>query len=66
MKRQIVWLWKNGDRYLAYDHLYPVYPDGGDPLTLGEPIGYAVVEECRGARLDDERTWLQIHGLAQP
>jgi len=35
-----LWLWKHGDYYLAFDNPYPCYP-GGDPLTLGEPIGVA-------------------------
>jgi hypothetical protein len=37
-----LWLWRNGDHYLAYEHEYPCYSDGGDPLTLGEPVGYAI------------------------
>jgi len=33
-----LWLWRTGDReFVAYRHEYPVAPDGGDPLTLGEP-----------------------------
>lgn len=38
-----VWLWKNGDHYLGYTHLYPC--DGnGDPLTLGEPVGKVFIK----------------------
>lgn len=38
-----VWLWKNGDHYLGYTHLYPC--DGnGDPLVLGEPVGKVVIK----------------------
>jgi hypothetical protein len=36
--QEIWWIWRNGISYLAYDKEYPVYPDGGDPLTLGEPV----------------------------
>ena len=35
--KQILWLWKNGDHYLAFDNLYPCFTQGGDPMTLGEP-----------------------------
>jgi len=37
-----LWLWKNGDHYLAFEHLYPCFTPGGDPMTLGEPFGRAV------------------------
>lgn len=36
------WLWRNGDHFLAFRHLYPCYSPGGDPMTLGEPVGKAV------------------------
>jgi hypothetical protein len=39
-----LWLWRNGDHYLAYEHEHPCYSDGGDPLTLGEPAGYAILK----------------------
>lgn len=35
-----LWLWRDGDRYLAFAHEYPSYPCG-DPMTLGEPVGRA-------------------------
>jgi hypothetical protein len=35
-----LWLWKNGDHYLAFDNAYPCHP-GGDPITLGEPSAIA-------------------------
>jgi hypothetical protein len=38
-----LWIWKNGDHYLAFDSEYPIH-SGGDPKTLGEPIGYALLE----------------------
>jgi hypothetical protein len=37
-----LWLWKNGDHFLAFDNPCPTY-DGGDPMTLGEPIGVAIL-----------------------
>lgn len=40
-----LWLWKNGDHYIAYQHLYPCYSPGGDPMTLGEPCGWAEFRE---------------------
>lgn len=43
-----LWLWKNGDHYLAYEHEYPCYEQGGDPLTVGEPIGYALLKPSFG------------------
>lgn len=36
-----LWLWRNGDHFLAFRHLYPCYSPGGDPMTLGEPFGRA-------------------------
>ena len=44
-----LWLWQNGDHFVAYDNLYPCYPDG-DPRTLGEPIGYALLKESTPAQ----------------
>jgi len=38
-----VWLWKNGDHYLGYTNLYPCHSNG-DPMVLGEPIGYARIK----------------------
>jgi hypothetical protein len=40
-----LWVWRNGDHLLAYDNEFPCYKGGGDPLTLGEPIGWAVLED---------------------
>jgi hypothetical protein len=39
---QTLWLWQNGDHMLAFTHLYPCFTPGGDPMTLGEPVGRAV------------------------
>jgi len=38
----VLWLWKDGEHFLAYRHLYPCYSPGGDPMTLGEPFGKAI------------------------
>lgn len=38
-----LWLWKNGDHFLAFDSPCPTF-DGGDPMTLGEPVGVAVYQ----------------------
>lgn len=37
-----LWLWQNGDHMLAFEHLYPCFAPGGDPMTLGKPFGKAV------------------------
>jgi len=43
-----LWLWKNfvngRPEYWAFDNAYPTY-GGGDPITLGEPCGYAIFKE---------------------
>jgi hypothetical protein len=39
---QKLWLWQNGDHYLAFAHEYPCYEPTGDPMTLGEPIATAL------------------------
>lgn len=48
------WLWKNfigGEpQYLAFDNPYPTYLDSGDPQTLGEPCGYALLKPSRNGR----------------
>lgn len=35
-----IWLWKNGDHFWAFDNPYPCHHNG-DPITFGEPFGYA-------------------------
>ena len=49
-----LWLWKNfvGGRpeYWAFEHLYPINMDNGDPQTLGEPCGYALLKPSRPGR----------------
>jgi hypothetical protein len=39
-----LWLWKNGDHFLAFDNEYPCFSPGGDPMTLGEPVGTAILK----------------------
>lgn len=50
-----LWLWKNGDHFLAFTHLYPCFTPGGDPMVLGEPAGRAVY------RVSHDRA---AHGIA--
>jgi hypothetical protein len=38
-----LWLWRNGDHFLAFDNPCPCYPGPGDPLTLGEPTAIAIL-----------------------
>ena len=51
-----LWLWKNfvdgRPEYWAFDNPYPCQPGGGDPMTLGEPCGYALFHESENARPD--------------
>lgn len=46
-----VWLWKNfvdgRPEYWAFDNPYPCYTPNGDPMTLGEPCGYAIIKESK-------------------
>jgi hypothetical protein len=47
-----LWLWKNGPHeFWAFDNPYPCHPNG-DPITLGEPVGYALVMESTNGRPD--------------
>lgn len=51
-----LWLWKNfvdgRPEYWAFDNPFPVHLDCGDPQTLGEPCGYAIVKPSRVGRTD--------------
>lgn len=48
----VLWLWKNGQHeYWAFDNAYPRY-DNGDPMTLGEPVGYALLKQSTNGRPD--------------
>ena len=42
-----LWLWKNGNHFLAFAHEFPCFADG-DPMTLGEPFGKAVFRKSEG------------------
>ena len=48
-----LWLWKNfvdgRPEYWAFDNPFPCHPDG-DPITLGEPCGYAIVKASINGR----------------
>lgn len=48
-----LWLWKNfvdgKPEYWAFDNPYPAQ-DGGDPITLGSPCGYAIFQASKNAR----------------
>ena len=50
-----LWLWKNfvdgRPEYWAFDNPYPCHPNG-DPITLGEPCGYAIFKESAQGRFD--------------
>lgn len=54
MERKL-WLWKNfvdgRPEYWAFDNPYPTN-DGGDPMTLGEPCGYAIFKRSTPGRID--------------
>lgn len=51
-----LWLWKNfvdgKPEYCAFDNPYPIHLDNGDPQTLGQPCGYAIVKPSRTGRTD--------------
>ena len=46
-----LWLWKNfvdgKPEYWAFDNPYPTNLDNGDPQTLGQPCGYAILKPSR-------------------
>lgn len=43
-----LWLWRNfvdgRPEYWAFDNPYPCH-ENGDPMTFGEPCGYALVKD---------------------
>jgi len=51
-----LWLWKNGEReYWAFDNLYPCESPNGDPLIIGEPVGYAIYKQsCQASGKPNE------------
>ena len=65
-----LWLWKNfvdgKPEYWAFDNAYPCYANG-DPMTLGEPCGYAIVRPSTNGRpeVSDEQVADQSAVLAE-
>jgi hypothetical protein len=51
-----LWLWKNfvegRPEYWAFDNPFPCMSVGGDPLTLGEPCGWALIKPSVNGRPD--------------
>lgn len=51
-----LWIWKNfvggKPEYWAFDNPFPIHMDCGDPQTLGEPCGYAILKPSRNGRPD--------------
>lgn len=51
-----LWIWKNfvngNPEYWVFDNPFPCDDSGGDPMTLGEPCGYAVFKESVPRRTD--------------
>ena len=49
-----LWLWKNfvdgRPEYWAFDNPFPCITAGGDPLTLGEPCGWALFKTSVNGR----------------
>jgi hypothetical protein len=43
-----LWLWKNGNHMLAFDNQHPCFEQGGDPMTLGEPVARAIFKSSFG------------------
>lgn len=50
-----LWLWKNfvdgRPEYWAFDNPFPCHTNG-DPMTLGEPVGYALFKDSTNGRPD--------------
>ena len=67
-----LWLWKNfvdgRPEYWAFDNPYPIHMDCGDPQTVGEPVGYALVKQSRNGRPDvsEEQVLSSIKRTAPP
>lgn len=59
-----LWLWKNfvdgKPEYWAFNNPYPCYPNG-DPMTLGEPCGYAIEKESANGRPDVSEEQVMKH-----
>jgi hypothetical protein len=50
-----LWLWRNfvdgNPEFWAFDNPFPV-DKNGDPMVLGEPVGYAIVKDSYIGRSD--------------
>ena len=71
-----LWLWKNfvdgRPEYWAFDNPYPCVSAQGDPLTLGEPCGWAFLKPSVNGRPDRSEqevintvTRLAAHGIKE-
>lgn len=40
-----LWIWRNGDHYWVFDNEYPCETPNGDPLTIGEPMGFGIFKK---------------------
>ena len=62
-----LWLWKNfvdgRPEYWAFDNPYPCHGSHGDPMTLGEPCGYAIFKESELS--DNHRDWSEADVIAK-
>jgi hypothetical protein len=58
-----LWLWKNfvdgKPEYWAFDNPFPTI-DGGDPLTLGQPSGWAILKPSVNGRPDVPASEVEI------
>lgn len=70
-----LWLWKNfvggKPEYWAFDNPFPCVSVGGDPLTFGEPCGWALLKPSvngRPQRSEQEvaNTVSRLHTVPQP
>ena len=68
-----LWLWKNfangRPEYWAFDNAFPIHLDDGDPQTMGEPCGYALLKPSRDGRpgFPDDEVLRRIAGArAEP
>jgi len=64
MTDQRWWIWRDGPgKFIAYDNEYPCMSRGGDPLTLGNPVWYAVTRaQFEALRPGCEVSWRHAEG----
>lgn len=66
-----LWLWRNfvdgKPEYLAFDNPYPCYVNG-DPMTIGEPCGYAFFKSSENGRpgISDDEVVSRMVGSLKP